>query len=34
MNLEVLFQLAALLFVVASGPLVIVLLSTREGSGL
>jgi Photosystem II complex subunit Ycf12 len=34
MNLEILFQLTSLLLVVAAGPLVIVLLSTRTGNGL
>ncbi len=34
MNLEILFQLTSLLFIVAAGPLVIVLLSTRAGNGL
>jgi hypothetical protein len=33
MNLEVLFQLGSLLFV-AAGPLVIILLASRNGSGL
>jgi len=32
MNLEILLQLTSLLFVVAAGPLVIVLLSTRGGN--
>jgi hypothetical protein len=32
MNLEIVFQLASLLFIVAAGPLVIVLLSTRSGN--
>jgi hypothetical protein len=32
MNLEILFQLASLLFVVAAGPLVVVLLSARGGN--
>jgi hypothetical protein len=32
MNLEVILQLTSLLFVVAAGPLVIVLLSTRGGN--
>ena len=34
MNLEIIFQLASLLLIIASGPLVIVLLSTRTGNGL
>lgn len=34
MNLEVVFQLGSLLFIVAAGPLVIVLLASRNGSGL
>ena len=34
MNLEIIFQLTALLLIVAAGPLVIVLLSTRAGNGL
>nr|YP_009367428.1 hypothetical chloroplast RF12 [Sarcinofilum mucosum]YP_010733659.1 hypothetical chloroplast RF12 [Gayralia brasiliensis]YP_010733733.1 hypothetical chloroplast RF12 [Monostroma nitidum]ARK14444.1 hypothetical chloroplast RF12 [Sarcinofilum mucosum]WEG92930.1 hypothetical chloroplast RF12 [Gayralia brasiliensis]WEG93004.1 hypothetical chloroplast RF12 [Monostroma nitidum] len=34
MNFEVLFQLTALLFIVAAGPLVIVLLASRSNSGL
>jgi Photosystem II complex subunit Ycf12 len=34
MNLEILFQLTSLVLVVAAGPLVIVLLSTRTGNGL
>jgi hypothetical protein len=32
MSFEVVFQLAALLFVVAAGPLVVVLLSLRGGN--
>nr|YP_009106362.1 hypothetical chloroplast RF12 [Fusochloris perforata]AIT95220.1 hypothetical chloroplast RF12 [Fusochloris perforata] len=32
MNLEIVFQLAALLLVVAAGPLVIVLLASRSGN--
>jgi hypothetical protein len=32
MNLEIVFQLTALLFVVAAGPLVIVLLASRGGN--
>jgi hypothetical protein len=32
MNLEIVFQLMALLFIVAAGPLVIVLLSARSGN--
>jgi hypothetical protein len=32
MGFEVVFQLAALLFVVAAGPLVVVLLSLRGGN--
>nr|YP_009105563.1 hypothetical chloroplast RF12 [Lobosphaera incisa]AIT94278.1 hypothetical chloroplast RF12 [Lobosphaera incisa]AIY30155.1 hypothetical protein LOBIN_cp013 [Lobosphaera incisa] len=32
MNLEIFFQLAALLFVFAAGPLVIVLLASRSGN--
>jgi hypothetical protein len=32
MNLEILFQLAALAFILAAGPLVIVLLSARSGN--
>ena len=34
MNLEILFQLGALVFVVAAGPLIVVLLATNEESGL
>jgi hypothetical protein len=34
MNLEIFFQLGTLLLVVAAGPLVVVLLSTRTGNGL
>lgn len=34
MNLEVLFQLTALLLIVAAGPLVIVLLASQGESGL
>ena len=34
MNFEVVFQLGALFFIVAAGPLVIVLLSTKSGNGL
>jgi len=34
MNLEVLFQLTALLFIVAAGPLIVIFLATNEGSGL
>lgn len=34
MNLEVLFQLLSLAFILAAGPLVIVLLSTQTGNGL
>jgi len=32
MNLEIVFQLTALLFIVAAGPLVIVLLAGRGGN--
>jgi hypothetical protein len=32
MNLEIVFQLGSLLFIVAAGPLVIVLLSARQGN--
>lgn len=32
MNLEIVFQLASLLLVVAAGPLVVVLLSARGGN--
>ena len=32
MNFEIIFQLASLLFVVAAGPLVIVLLFSRGGN--
>nr|AIT94623.1 hypothetical chloroplast RF12 [Chlorosarcina brevispinosa] len=32
MNLEIVFQLAALLAIVAAGPLVIVLLASRNGN--
>jgi hypothetical protein len=32
MNLEIVFQLAALFFVVTAGPLVIILLATRSGN--
>nr|YP_009184564.1 hypothetical chloroplast RF12 [Treubaria triappendiculata]ALO62679.1 hypothetical chloroplast RF12 [Treubaria triappendiculata] len=32
MNLEIVLQLSALLFVVAAGPLVVVLLSFRQGN--
>lgn len=32
MNLEIVLQLASLLFVVAAGPLVVVLLSARGGN--
>lgn len=32
MNLEIVLQLTTLLFVVAAGPLVVVLLSTRQGN--
>jgi hypothetical protein len=32
MNLEIFFQLTALLFVLAAGPLVIVLLAARSGN--
>jgi len=32
MNLEIVLQLTALLFIVAAGPLVIVLLSSRGGN--
>lgn len=32
MNLEIVFQLTSLLFVVAAGPLVIILLSVRQGN--
>ncbi|BEI31738.1 hypothetical chloroplast RF12 (chloroplast) [Bryopsis sp. KO-2023] len=32
MNLEVIFQLLALLVVLAAGPLVIVLLASRDGN--
>lgn len=34
MNLEILFQLTSLLFIVAAGPLVIVLLSLQSDNGL
>nr|YP_010455897.1 hypothetical chloroplast RF12 [Tetraselmis marina]YP_010455912.1 hypothetical chloroplast RF12 [Tetraselmis marina]UUA64573.1 hypothetical chloroplast RF12 [Tetraselmis marina]UUA64588.1 hypothetical chloroplast RF12 [Tetraselmis marina] len=34
MNFEVVFQLAALFLILASGPIVIVLLSTKNGNGL
>jgi hypothetical protein len=34
MNLEVLFQLTALFFVVAVGPLVVIALATNAESGL
>jgi hypothetical protein len=32
MNLEIVFQLTSLLFIVAAGPLVIILLSVRQGN--
>lgn len=32
MNLEIVFQLASLVFVVAAGPLVVVLLAARGGN--
>ena len=32
MNLEILFQLGSLVFVIAAGPLVVVLLSARGGN--
>lgn len=32
MNLELVFQLGSLLFIVAAGPLVIILLSVRQGN--
>nr|YP_002600901.1 hypothetical chloroplast RF12 [Pyramimonas parkeae]ACJ71142.1 hypothetical chloroplast RF12 [Pyramimonas parkeae]ANA56964.1 hypothetical chloroplast RF12 [Pyramimonas parkeae] len=32
MNLEVVFQLGSLLFILAAGPLVIILLSARQGN--
>jgi hypothetical protein len=32
MNLEIVFQLAALLSIVAAGPLVIILLASRSGN--
>nr|YP_009105778.1 hypothetical chloroplast RF12 [Koliella corcontica]AIT94531.1 hypothetical chloroplast RF12 [Koliella corcontica] len=32
MNLEILFQLFSLFFVLAAGPLVIILLSSRSGN--
>jgi hypothetical protein len=32
MNLEILFQLTALFFILAAGPLVIVLLASRNGN--
>nr|YP_009632310.1 hypothetical chloroplast RF12 [Parallela transversalis]AYQ22899.1 hypothetical chloroplast RF12 [Parallela transversalis] len=32
MNLEIFFQLGALIFVVAAGPLVVILLSARGGN--
>ncbi len=32
MNLEIFFQLAALLLIVAAGPMVIVLLFSRDGN--
>jgi hypothetical protein len=34
MNLEIILQLTSLLFIVAAGPLVIVLLSTQTDNGL
>ena len=34
MNFEVVFQLGALLLILTSGPLVIILLSTKNGNGL
>nr|YP_010020323.1 photosystem II reaction center protein ycf12 [Ulva australis]YP_010020385.1 photosystem II reaction center protein ycf12 [Ulva fenestrata]QHD45024.1 photosystem II reaction center protein ycf12 [Ulva pertusa]QOK35242.1 photosystem II reaction center protein ycf12 [Ulva australis]QOK35304.1 photosystem II reaction center protein ycf12 [Ulva fenestrata]BBO58672.1 ycf12 protein [Ulva australis] len=34
MNFEIILQLTSLLFVVAAGPLVIVLLSTQTDNGL
>jgi hypothetical protein len=32
MNFEIIFQLTALLFIVAAGPIVILLVSTRNGN--
>jgi len=32
MNLQLVFQLTSLLFIVAAGPLVIILLSVRQGN--
>nr|BCT02544.1 photosystem II reaction center protein Ycf12 [Medakamo hakoo] len=32
MNFEVVFQLAALFFILAAGPLVVVLLASRDGN--
>nr|ABX82650.1 hypothetical chloroplast RF12 [Trebouxia aggregata] len=32
MNLEIIFQLAAILFILGAGPLVIVLLASRSGN--
>jgi hypothetical protein len=32
MNLEIVFQLTSLLLIVAAGPLVIILLSVRQGN--
>jgi len=32
MNFEVVFQLGALFFILAAGPLVVVLLATRDGN--
>ena len=34
MNFEIIFQLTALLFVFAAGPLIIILLSLQSDSGL
>ena len=34
MNVEIVFQLMSLLVILAAGPLVIILLSTRAGNGL
>ena len=34
MNIELVLQLSSLLFVVAAGPLVIILLATRQGNNL
>ena len=32
MNLEIFFQLASLLFIIAAGPIVIILLASRGGN--